>query len=105
MSGMPAGGDVDSDCMLGRMGLQQEVLLARQLHAYPHVLPSSGTEGSFEWVSKTGNIRVNLLKSKTNSFNIQKFCVLPKMHLYKYVLCGSQNKQRLFLYTALTYRF
>ena len=36
----------------------------------------------------------------TNSFNIQKFCVLPTMHLY--VLCGSQNKQRLFLYTALT---
>ena len=27
----------------------------------------------------------------------------PTMHLR--VLCGSQNKQRLFLYTALTYRF
>ena len=36
----------------------------------------------------------------TNSFNIQKFCVLPTMHLC--VLRGSQNKQRLFLYTALT---
>ena len=35
----------------------------------------------------------------TNSFNIQKFCVLPTMHLC--VLYGSQNKQRLFLYTAL----
>ena len=34
----------------------------------------------------------------TTSFNIQKFCVLPTMYLC--VLCGSQNKQRLFLYTA-----
>ena len=39
----------------------------------------------------------------TISFNIQKFCVLPTVRLC--VLCGSQNKQRLFLYTALTYRF
>ena len=39
----------------------------------------------------------------TTSFNIQKFCVLPTMHLC--VLCGSENKQRLFFYTALTYRF
>ena len=39
----------------------------------------------------------------TTSFNIQKFCVLPTMRLC--VLRGSQNKQRLFLYTTLTYRF
>ena len=39
----------------------------------------------------------------TTSFNIQKFCVLPTMHLC--ILRGSENKQRLFLYTALTYRF
>ena len=38
----------------------------------------------------------------TTSFNINKFCVLPKMHLFD--LRGSQNKQRLFLYTILTYR-
>jgi len=31
---------------------------------------------------------------------MQKFYVLPTMHLC--VLCGSQNKQRLFLFTALT---
>ena len=39
----------------------------------------------------------------TTSFNIKKYCVLPTLHLC--VLRGSQNKQRLFLYTALTYRF
>ena len=33
-------------------------------------------------------------------FNIHKFYVLPTMHLC--VLYGSQNKQRLFPYTALT---
>jgi hypothetical protein len=47
---------------------------------------------------------VNILKPNTyfmyQHFNVQKFCVLPTMHLR--VLCGSQNKQRLFLYTALT---
>ena len=43
----------------------------------------------------------NLLKC--TSFNIQKFCVLPTMRLC--VLRGSRNKQRLFLYTALTYGF
>ena len=39
----------------------------------------------------------------TTSFSIQKFCVLPTVYLC--VLCGSQNKQRLFLYTPITYRF
>ena len=47
---------------------------------------------------------INLLRPKTyfmyHQFNIQKFCVLPTMHLC--VLCGSENKQRLFPYTALT---
>ena len=48
---------------------------------------------------------LDLLNPKTlctASFNIQKFCVLPTVHLC--VLRGSQNKERLFLYTALTYR-
>ena len=36
----------------------------------------------------------------TTSFNIHKFCVLLTTHLC--VLCGSENKQRLFPYTALT---
>ena len=53
------------------------------------------------------HIKFNRLKPKTyfmyTSFNIQKFCVLPTMHLC--VLRGSQNKQRFFLYTTLTYRF
>jgi hypothetical protein len=44
---------------------------------------------------------INLLKPTT--FNIQKFSVLPTVHLC--VLRVSQNKQALFLYTALTYRF
>jgi len=34
-------------------------------------------------------------------FNIQQFCFLPHT-VYLCVLCGSQNKQRLFPYTALT---
>jgi len=35
-----------------------------------------------------------------HQFNIQQFYVLPTVHLY--VLCASQNKERLFLYTKLT---
>jgi uncharacterized cysteine cluster protein YcgN (CxxCxxCC family) len=37
---------------------------------------------------------------RTARFNIQQFYVLPTQCVY--VLCGSQNKQRLFAYTALT---
>ena len=37
-----------------------------------------------------------------HQFNIQQFYVLPTLYLY--VLYGSQNKQRLFPYTALTDR-
>ena len=33
-------------------------------------------------------------------FNIQQFYVLPTQCIY--VLCGSENKQQLFPYTALT---
>jgi hypothetical protein len=36
----------------------------------------------------------------TTRFNIQQFYVLPTQCIY--VLCGSQNKQPLFPYTALT---
>jgi hypothetical protein len=36
-----------------------------------------------------------------HQFNIKQFHVLPHT-LYLCVLCGSQNKQRLFPYTALT---
>jgi len=56
----------------------------------------------------TGNkISLKLLMSKTaviyHQFEIQQFQVQLKIHLC--VLCGSQNKQRLFLFTALTYSF
>ena len=37
----------------------------------------------------------------TTRFNIQQFYVLPTQ-LYLCVLCGSENKQRLFPFTALT---
>ena len=37
---------------------------------------------------------------RNTSFNIQQFYVLLTQCIY--VLCGSQNKQRLFLHTALT---
>jgi len=37
-------------------------------------------------------------------FNIQQLYVLPHT-VYLCVLCGSENKQRLFPYTALTDRF
>jgi hypothetical protein len=47
-------------------------------------------------------VDVNLLKPKTyfmyRQLNIQKFYVLPTQ-LYLCVLCGSENKQRLFPYT------
>jgi hypothetical protein len=36
----------------------------------------------------------------TTKFNTHKFYVLPTLYLC--VLCGSQNKQQLFPYTALT---
>ena len=52
---------------------------------------------------RQGVVYFNLLKPKTlctASFNIQKFCVLPTMHLC--VLRGSENKRRLFIYTILT---
>jgi hypothetical protein len=39
----------------------------------------------------------------TTSSNIQKFCVLPTVHLC--VLCRSQNKERSFPYTTLSHRF
>ena len=55
-----------------------------------------------------GNVKVtdvNLLKPKTyfmyRQFNIQQLYVLPTQ-LYLCVLCGSENKERLFPYTALT---
>jgi len=37
---------------------------------------------------------------RTTKFNIEKFYVLPTWCVY--VLCGSQNKQRLFPYITLT---
>ena len=38
-----------------------------------------------------------------HQFNIKQFYVLPTQCIC--VLCGYENKQWLFLYTALTYRF
>jgi hypothetical protein len=62
-------GNGDSDCVLGRMGLQQEVLLvlARQLHEYP-ARPSSYIEGYFEWVNKTGNVHINIVARSCKLF-------------------------------------
>ena len=48
----------DSDCVLGRMGLLQ-VLLVRQVNEYP-ASPSSDTENNFAWFTKTGNVRINI---------------------------------------------
>jgi len=42
-----------------------------------------------------------LLETPEKMFSIQQFYVLPTQ-LYLCVLCGSENKQRLFPYTALT---
>jgi len=66
-----------------------------------------------EWRKKNGRAiqknlllmaEINLLKPKTycmnRQFDIQNFCVLPPVHLC--VLYGSENKQRLYPYTALT---
>ena len=41
------------------------------------------------------------VKYMYRQFNVQQFYVLPTQ-LYLFVLCGSENKQRLFPYTALT---
>jgi hypothetical protein len=56
-------------------------------------------------LKRDSNINLKSLRLTlcTTSFHIKKFCVLPTMRLC--VLCGSENKQRLFLYTAITYRF
>ena len=54
--------------------------------------------------TKIGNLLINLLKPSGHymyrQFNIQQFYVL--LTVYLCVLCGSENKQRLFPYTALT---
>ena len=52
------GGNGDSDCVLTRMGLQREVLLARQLREYP--ARPEDIEANFEWANKTGNVRSNI---------------------------------------------
>jgi len=41
-----------------------------------------------------------LFTVSNNSFDIQQFYILPTECIY--ILCGSENKQRLFPYTALT---
>jgi len=49
-------------------------------------------------------IHINPLKPNgyfITKFNIHQFYVVPTQ-LYLCVLCGSENKQRLFSYTALT---
>ena len=38
----------------------------------------------------------------TTRFNIQKCYVQPTQCIHAFILCGSQNRQRLFPYTALT---
>jgi hypothetical protein len=55
---------------------------------------------SLSLTESVGSLRLTL---HTTMFNTHKFYVLPKLHLCN--LRGSQNKQWLFLYTALTYRF
>jgi hypothetical protein len=54
-------------------------------------------------VHQVGHYPEWLLYTFTKSFNIRKFDFLPTQYIC--VLCGSQNKQRLFPYTALTERF
>jgi len=53
-------------------------------------------------ILKNDKAKLNLLKPKTYFVYIQKFCVLLANIC---VLFGTQNKQRLFLYTAITYWF
>jgi len=55
---------------------------------------NSGKQGIFFRLKPSGHYMYR-------QFNIQQFYVLPTQ-LYSCVLCGSQNKQRLFPYTTLT---
>jgi len=50
--------------------------------------------------TSSGPYHLKTSDNDTTWRGMQKFCILPRMHLY--VLCGSQNKQRLFPYTTLT---
>jgi len=59
------------------------------------------------YVVRTGSLYIIQVPLKPSGhyiyyqFDIQQLYVLPTQ-LYLYVLCGSENKQRLFPYTALT---
>ena len=56
---------------------------------------------SIDWLVFITETKCDYSAVRTASFNIQQFYVLPTQ-LYLCVLCGSQNKQRLFPYTTLT---
>jgi len=59
---------------------------------------------SYKFISTILTFESIRLTLCTNNFNIQKFCVLPTMHLC--VLRGSPNKQRFFsLYSNTVYVF
>jgi hypothetical protein len=59
---------------------------------------------SYKFISTVLTFESIRLTLCSTNFSIQKFCVLPTMHLC--VLRGFQNKQRyIFLYTAIPYMF
>ena len=56
---------------------------------------------SFPGYQTDGKLDKDSVHFMYRQFNIQQFHFLPHT-VYLSVLCGSQNKQRLFPYTALT---
>ena len=72
------------------------------LHMKPSWLPGSIGGKNLIFVGRM--VKINPLKPSGqymySQFNIQQFYVFPTVYLC--VLCGSENKQRLFPYTALT---
>ena len=86
---------------------------ARNIPYVPAVVyPPTPQEGKYEQPHDTKGVMTAFWKSQWSlyvphsghymyrQFNIQQFHVLPTQCIY--VLCGSENKQRLFPYTALT---
>jgi hypothetical protein len=88
-------GNGDSDCVLGRMGLQKALLLARQRHEYPARLLSC-TEGNFAWVNKTGNVRIKIEERSCRHFLSWKSSKYYILRVFVSVALGIRHAMRIF---------
>ena len=82
---------------------QSEVVLCEQLHlgtVQNWRRQDRANSKQYGWMQRYINLSKPTDHVIHQQFDIQQFYVLPTLYLC--VLCGSENKQRLFPYTALT---